>query len=337
MSQVEDDAESSLVAELRKLAVAGSRTDGSDDDGEFAVRWAGHTITVVHNGGSSSNLRLRAVYDHVARADHPALVRPSANDGSYRHAPSRRSLRAPRPLAIALHHETPKDARAVAEGARREHQTGDLAFDTAVFVDTPTTDDAVLHAVLGPEVRAAVLSLFALGFLRVTIDDAIIPGRPGVVEAHLWSFALRDPPPERGARCLDAFARVLDHLPPIEPSGEEHVSPAPGGWIRVLGWVGGVGVLAAVPASWLVASSARCAEGSSLRPHCESSSAIALLVALVVGVVASFLARPALIRRFGERSGSFLPIAAARAKVFAGCAVLAFFVVFFALVFALGA
>jgi hypothetical protein len=325
MSQEEDDAESALVAELRALA-----GDGAGDDGQFEVRWGGHTITVIHNSGSSSNVRLRAAYDDVARADHPALVSLSENDGSYRQAPSPGSLRAPRPLAIALHHETPADARAVAEGVRREHQTGDHAFDTAVFIATPTTNDAVLRAVLGPEVRAAVLSLFALGFLRVTIDDAIIGDR-GFVEAYLWSFTLRDPPAERGRRCLDAFARVLDHLPTITPSGEAHASPNPGGWIRFLGWVGVVGVLAGVPALWLgVAMSAQCTEDSPLRPECEAGGSVALIAALVVGAIASWIARPALIRRFGERSGSFLPVAAGRLKVFAGCAVLAFFLLFFA-------
>lgn len=294
MSQEEDDAESGLVAELRALAGAGAgaRREEAGDDGTFDVRRGRHTITVIHNSGSSSNLRLRVAYDDVARADHPALPN-RGSDGSYRQAPSRGSLSAPRPLAIALDHETLADALAVAEGIRREHQTGDHAFDRAVFVGTPTTDDAVLRAVLNPEVRAAVLSLFALGFLRVTIDDAILPGSPGFVEAYLWSFASSDPPAERGARSLDAFVRLLDHLPAITPSTEAHAPPDAGSvLIRVLGWVGAVGVLAGALVWWLVMSSEQCMEGIALREHCGWSSAISFLVAFAAGVIASLIARP---------------------------------------------
>ncbi len=96
----------------------------------------------------------------------------------------------------------------------------------------------MLRAVLDPEVRAAVLTLFELGFHRVKIDDAIIEG-PGHVEAYRWSFASPDPPAARGARCLAAFARVLDNLPAIAASGEAHASPQPDAWVRVLGWLGG--------------------------------------------------------------------------------------------------
>jgi hypothetical protein len=82
---------------------------------------------------------------------------------------------------------------------------------------------------------------------------------------------------------------------------------------------------------------AQCTDGFSLRPECASDcasrSSIAFLVAIVVGAIASFIARPALIRRFGERSGSFAPIFVARVKVFAGCAVLAYFLLFSALLF----
>ena len=210
-------------------------------------------------------MRLRAIYDDVARADHPALASPSDGDGSYRRAPPRGSLRAPRPLAIALDHETPADARAV----------------------------------LGPEVRAAVLSLFALGFLRVTIDDAIIPERPGVVEAHLWTFALS------AVRAASTRLRASSIISPRSCHRAE--------------------------------STAQCTDGFSLRPECTadctSRSSIAFLVATVVGAIASFIARPALLRRFGERSGSFAPIFVARVKVFAGCAVLAYFLLFSALLF----
>lgn len=326
MSLEEDDAENALVAELRALAGAGA---SASDDGSFEVRRGKHVITVVHHRGSSSSLMLRAVYDAVARADHPALV---SSEGAYREAPSRDSLRAPRPLKILLHPETAADARA-------EHQTGDAVFDHAVFIETPTTNDAVLRAVLGPEVRAAVLALFELGFLRVSLDDAVLDELPGQVEAYLWTFASSEPPIARASASLDAFARILDHLPAIVSSREKHAPAlsAPG-WIRALGWVGVLGVLVGYPATSFLAKAAQCidvSDGASMREECASRFAIALLVAPIVGIIASFVVRPSLLRRFGERSGSFIPIALARLKVLLGSAVLTFLALVFALLVAL--
>ena len=152
MSREEDDAENALVAELRALA-------GEPAGDRFVVSRRGRSITVTHDGGSSSSLTLRASYDAVARAA------ADTNEGTYRGSPRvDRALVAPRPLAIVLRKDAPR-------GIRTAYETGDRRFDDAVFVDTPTTNPTVLAAVLGPEVRAAVLTLFELGFLRVTIDD----------------------------------------------------------------------------------------------------------------------------------------------------------------------
>lgn len=305
MSREEDDAEASLVAELRALA-------GSPAGERFVVSWRGRSITVTHNAGSSSSVTLRARYDAVARSDHPALAAADTSEGTYRAPPrSDRALVAPRPLGIVLRNDAPR-------GLRTAYETGDRRFDDAVFVDTATTDREVLAAVLGPEVRAAVLALFELGFLRVTLDDWCPLDGPDVVEAYLWTFASREPPRERAARCLDVFVIILDHLPKLASSGDEPAPPKPPVWIGLSGWVGLMGVLAVAPTWWFVVKETGREDGA--------PQSIALLVAIASGLIASRVARPALIRELGvPQSGAFLRVASARIRVFLGAAALVFF------------
>lgn len=91
-----------------------------------------------------------------------------------------------------------------------EWQTGERAFDDAVYVSTPGHSAELLSAVLTAEVRGAVMSLFALGFRLVSIDDE------GVIRAKVTEFVVARPRQGRGrddprrSRCLaDAryFAR----------------------------------------------------------------------------------------------------------------------------------
>ena len=310
MSQEEDDAESALVAELRALA-------GSPEGDRFVISRRGHAITVTHNSGSSSNVRLRASYDAAARADHPALASPNA--GSYRAAPLRQTLVAPRPLAIVLRNEAPA-------GTRTAYATGDQRFDASVVVDTATTRADVFSSVLGPEVRAAVLALFDLGFSRVTIDERCVLDGSDVVEALLWTFASGAPPAERAARCLDAFATILDHLPRIVPSGEEPADPKAPLWVSALGWLGLAGLLGAAPAWWLVAKETKCTEEACAGP------AIAPMAAILLGLVAQLIARSTLREQLGRpQAGSFARVGLARLEVFAGAASLVFFVAMLAI------
>jgi hypothetical protein len=205
-------------------------------------------------------------------------------------------------------------------GIRTAYETGDRRFDDAVFVDTPTTRRDVLAAVLGPEVRAAVLTLFELGFLRVTIDDRCVLDGSDVVEAYHWSFTFRDPPRERAARCLDAFTSILDHLPKIASSGDEPELPKPSVWIRASGWVGLLGLLALEPTWWLVAKETRTVD--------DAPQSIALVAAVVIGLIASRVARSALRRQLGmPHDGSFVRVFFGRLKIFFGAAAVVFFAV----------
>lgn len=269
-----------------------------------------HSITVIHNAGSSSNLRLRASYDAAARADHPALASASG-DAGYRQ-PSRQSgvLVAPRPLGIVLRSDRPKEISTA-------HETGDRAFDQAVFVDTATSDRAVLEAILGPELRAGVLALFELGFLRVTIDEEPPLGGPGAVEASLWSFASAEPPPQQAARCLDAFASILDNLPKISSSGEAPKGPAAPAWLTASTAVGLVGLLAIWPACWLAGKAKSADDGA--------PQAIALVAATLGGLIVSWASRGALTRHLGSpRAGATARILVGRVKIFLGAATLVF-------------
>ena len=285
MGQEEDDAENALVAELRALA-------GSPEGDRFVVSRNGRSIRVTHNSGSSSSLTLRASYDAVARAHPSALV-------------------AARPLAIVLRSDTP------AHGIPTAYRTGDGRFDAAVFVDTPTTNREVLAAVLGPEARAAVLGLFAVGFHRVTIDDANPLDGSDVVEAYLWTFASSEPPRERAAQCLDAFTKLLDHLPKVTSSGEAPAEPKAPAWVRVSGFIGLIGVLAMVPA-WILV-------GRVTGTQDDAPQSIALLASLACGLVAWWITRSTLIRQLGmPQTGSFLRVVSARIKVFFGVAAIVF-------------
>lgn len=304
MSQEEDDAEYALVTELRALA-------GQREGDRFLISRRGRSITVTHNSGSTSSLTLRASYDAAA----------GTNDGPYRASPRmHQALVAPRPLAIALRTDAPREIRTA-------YQTGDRRFDDAVFVDTATTNREVLAAVLGPEVRAAVLTLFELDFLRVTIDDRCPLDGADVVEAYLWTFASREPPRERAARAIDAFSDILDHLPKIASSGEEPALPKPAIWIGLSGWLGLVGVVALLPTGAIVAEKTKIDDGG--------PQAVALLLAIASGLIMSRVARSSLRRQLGmPQDGAFLRVGIARIKVFVGAAAIVFYAVIFGVLLA---
>ena len=314
-SMFEDD-ETALVRELRKLAGA---PEGS---GTFDLHHGGHVIEVAYTGGSSASLTLRASYDRAARADHPALLAAAA-PGAYRAFPGRK-LTALRPLAIELRRERLDDVAAKKGGATVEWQSGDPSFDDAIYVSTPTTDAEVLAAVLGPEVRHAVLELHDLGFHAVTIDV------DGKVVAFLNQFTQRDPPrPQRGAHAVAAFGRLLSHLPVIAAAPGGH-APAPfASWTRVLGvvgvigWgtnVGYVGATAGLLQEWLA-------------PKAEEMTVPVLLAiagAIVAGVLAGSLYGNAVRRRVRGTSLAHARIQTARFSAFGGVSVLVYPVLFIA-------
>ena len=204
----DESYESALVAELQALANVPPGT------GSFAIRCSAGTVTVVYKQFSSSpsELTLEARYDDVARVV-PTLP-------NYRDLPAGAPVVATRPMDIHLRHEDGEDRAAKDEGLNVEWQTGDRAFDEAVYVSTPGHGAEVLSAVLGPDVRGAVMSLFGLGFRKVSIDDH------GVVRLELTEFVVTRPREGRGRDAMDAFGRLLTNLPVVTASGASH-APIP--------------------------------------------------------------------------------------------------------------
>lgn len=312
----EHEVFSALVQELFDLAVAGGtakRGSGFISSG-FIVRHGGYAIRVEHNAGSSKDVSLHAVYDVVT----------SAYQASKRARPSGagRPLVAPRPLAIELGVEDEGHVAAKAKGLNVEWQSGDEAFDRTVYVDTPTTDPAVLAAVIGPEVRYAVRVLLGLGFRTVSIDDGT-----GAVNAYLTEFTSLNPPrPNRGADSLSAFAQILAHLPEVTSSGPTKRKTPLWGATLFLAIAGGggwganyfylEGILAVTKAVFDVKKRAASLAWWEI--------AMAVAVAVVAGIVGSFL-HGRLVAAFARgTSSAHQQVQYARAAAFFGTSAMAF-------------
>lgn len=195
----------------------------------FVVHHAGCVVTVHYTCGSSAGLTLQAPYDHPARA-----AAPERALGGYRDA-AVRALIAARPLDIELRPEDRGDVAAKQQGLSVEWQSGDAAFDAAIYVSTPTTDPAVLAAVLCEPVRRAVLLLRQLGFYTVHIDDG-----DGNVRVEFQEFLNRTPRPERGRMAVGAFAQILSSLPAVRTAGRQAAAPLRGWtvffYVCAVGW-----------------------------------------------------------------------------------------------------
>jgi hypothetical protein len=307
---MDDDPESALVAELRALAGPGAAAGSA-----FFVVHDALRIAVSYSSGSSSSLTLAARYDDVAQPSRP--VARAAPHG-YRDAPSL-TLRATRPLDLTLRPEGAGDVAAKRKGVSVEWQSGDEAFDAGVYVETPSTDAAVIGAVLNAEVRAAVRALLALGFLSVRIDD----GR-GEVSTTLVEFAPRRS--GRGRRAVEAFAGLLANLPAVTHTGARAPTPL-AGWTRFLGVVGVAGWSTNI--GWGVGVTAIFEEISPPpRGATDSPSAVSVAASVGIGIVAGVIAS----RTYGARvqartlgrSDAHTLAATARLSSFGGVSVLVF-------------
>lgn len=196
-----DDVESALIGELRNLAGVNVDTNA------FILRGGDHTIKIEYEQFSSgpSTLEFTTTYDEAARVA-----------SKRRAAPAGTTVVATRPLDIVLRREDDEDRESKLRGINVEWQTGDASFDASVYVSAPNHDAAVYSAVINSDVRAAIKTLFALGFSEVLIDAH------GVIRARVIEFVIARPTPERGRSALEAFVRLLDALPALSASGEKH-------------------------------------------------------------------------------------------------------------------
>lgn len=270
------------VVELRALA----NVEG--DVNAFTVVQGDVRIEVAYDSGSASSVTLRVSYDAVARAG-PAAA------GPYRSA---KPLAAARPLAIVLTPELATHVEAKASGMDVEVQTDDEAFDREVYVDSPAPED-VVRAVLGPEVRAAVLELFRVRFRHVAIDDAT-----GRVTATCTTFPSTEDDTGEGVRAAKAFADLARALPVVARlPGQyaKHPLARPTSW---LGGIGGVLFFLEMPAFQGFLSHARPACAGDDTPfRCNLPVIVGISVGLGVAAVASTFAM-AYARRYRGTSSS---------------------------------
>lgn len=287
-----DEPEGDLVRGLRELA-------GGDEGTTFVVRRGSVSVTVEYSPGSTSSLSLSVPYDAHAKGSVDAGAA-----AAYR-ASASRSLVAVRPLAIELVPESVAHVRAKSAGVNREHQTDDREFDSAVYVDSPTMDPSVLHAVLCDDARRAILDLFATGMRKVTIDDA-----RGRVVATLSEFATGKEVPARAEKMIAAFVKLAQALPPVKASGEAHARPPLAVALRIASAVTFLLFFAMVPLVQLMANAVDCTvesddgDGISLKQGCGDAPLLGLMAGVVVGLVAVVLANRFLAPKMKGRSDS---------------------------------
>lgn len=196
-----------LHAALRALA-----RKPTGEDGPLVLVDGDVRITVaVRSDTKSTTVRLTTPYDANARGD------AHAAGGGYRVAPALQGIR---PMQITLRPEDHGDRAGKEAGHNVEVQTGDPAFDHAVYVDSPTIDPALLGAVLNPEVRAAVLELIALRVDGVTLDDHFM-----AVEVVVNGPVLVNDD-DRAVKLVTSFAKLARAVPRVTATGEKH-APAP--------------------------------------------------------------------------------------------------------------
>jgi hypothetical protein len=302
------DVDADLMIGLRKLAKA--------EGDAFSIERDDMRITVDYVGGSSSRLTLTSAFDAVARA--------ASKASTYRKSAQGRVIRGVRPMLITLREEEADDRTAKAEGLSREHQTRDEAFDRAVYIDSPTTDEELLDAVLCEGVRAGALELVKLGFGPIVIDDA-----KAMVVARLDRFWPSLAEEGAAERVVDAFTKILASLPPVERAVGQHAprSAAP----KVLAVMGAICFLGGAPiALSKLADAYHCSQGTldgdgmTLKDGCGGPALLAILAGLACGVVGMIIARNLARRSVAGHSDSHTQLRYVGIAAFAWTALAAF-------------
>ena len=274
-------SDSTLIEDLRRRAGVTPQTD------RFDVVHEGVRIDVAWSGGSSSSVILRVPYDEAARTD----------AGGYRGAAP---LAVVRPMLVELVLETALHRSAKAEALDVEHQTGDAAFDDAVYIDTQTPND-VLVRVLDAPARCAILDLFAIEFTTITIDSA----ERNLVAVRV-SFTSATPPGPHAARAVDAFARLARALPAVSAKAGEHEAHPLEESAKTVRALACLALALAIPLYFGVLARHSCPEGD-LSPAeaagCFAPGLVGLVAGIVVAAVVGAIAT-GYTRRYRGRSDS---------------------------------
>lgn len=266
-----------LVEDLRRIA-GGAAARAPND---FTFERDGVEVRVVYVSGSSSSLRFVTPYDKNARINAHAGFSPDER-GGYREG-ARRELRGVRPMAIALLRENHVHVAAKASGTNAEVQTGDPAFDDAVYVDTPSDPDLV-RAVLGHGARAATRALLDLGIRRVDLDAA------GAIEARIDDFLSVARAGDRAERLVAAFVDLARSVPVVARAEGAH-PVAPYGALRVAGATTAfLGMVLCPMVYFAIASAVECTEpadeGVSLKDGCGTPAIVGIAFAIVGASIA---------------------------------------------------
>jgi len=199
-----DPSHKTLVEQLRALAGVSDNTNAFD-----IVKEHGRTIHVRFSPGSTDSLDVK-----TALSEHGST--PRVVPAGYRNGRREGPLLVPRPMRLLLRKETASHREGKKSGVDHEIQTGDPSFDDEVFIDTLINDDLVRAILASPDTRAAILSLLRDKCHSVRIDET----SAGEISLDLVEFTQPAPDQERGARIVEALARLAAALPPIRASGE---------------------------------------------------------------------------------------------------------------------
>lgn len=180
-------------------------------------------VRVEYTSGTTPTVFLSAPY--APRGGPPVVAAGYRESGIERMA-------AARPLMIELTLEGEDERRAKGAGVSREVQTGDAAFDRAVYVCSSSEDRVVSRVLASARLRAAVRLLLEDGFGTIEIDDehGNITAQRGVAgRARAGAAAV--------AR---AFADIARDVPVVDQTGRRRRRTGP--------IAAGIGLLFGVPA-----------------------------------------------------------------------------------------
>jgi hypothetical protein len=287
-----------LVEQLRALARV------SEHENRFDILYRGRVVHVHFSPGSTDSLDIST--------DMPAAG--AVQGGGYRDA-RRPVLVAPRPLGVTLRKETSADRGAKREGINREVETGDAAFDAAVYVDSQSEDHVLLTLLASPEVRGSAMALLESDCRSIQIDHT-----DGRINLPIIEFLSRTPDQQRAARIVHNLVCLAEGLPAVQASG----APAPTNPAClpvvsgcVLAFAGMIGV----PILYMANSPGKCMEsdedGTSLvcsaGLECCTPGAVGTLIGAGIALPLLLVVLPRLIR---GRSDSSTWLLSARVALF---------------------
>jgi hypothetical protein len=264
-------------------AIAGAASSAK----EFVIRGSNGEIDISYNGFLAHSITLRA----------PFPTSRGKASGAYR-GNSAAVVRAGRPLRLQLSKEGESERRSKAKGVNREAQTGDPAFDGEVYIDDNGAPQEHVRAVFAhEEARAATLALLRENTTFMILDD--IEGDIAVCYTIAHG---EEKDPQRAARIVDAFDKLLGSVPQLEEKAPE-ARWLP--WWAVLGLLVGPPIAGAV--ALVVTTPSRCRAGAhdlllkcSAGPECCQPVAAGTAGGLAVAALIAFF----LLRRFRGKSDS---------------------------------